>query len=176
MAEFRGAAPVSLMNESTYEKLWIDELLEEERRAETIRDYNAVQENAKATAAYTERELSPEEAQHLEDTRHVVCSAAYLLFIIPLLLDRYDPLYRFHAKQGLKVNILEVLVIFVKPILLTIGTAMNSVLIISITSILGYLLWAAVLVLILMGVYNAWTDKANPEKSAKDAKMHTKKK
>ena len=134
---------------------WVDELQAEQDREAMIHQYNQSSQSSHAAASAE----SPVDEQHEKDTRHVIASAAYLFFLIPLITNRRDSYYRFHAKQGLKVNILEALVLFVKPILLTLGAALNSVLIISITTIVSFMLWVLVLVFILLGIYNAWTEK-----------------
>lgn len=141
----------------------VDEILDEERRKEVMRQYDKVYMSSE-TAHPIENRTTAEEDQHEKDTRHVIAAAAYLIFLIPLLSDRNDPIYRYHAKQGLKVNIIEVIVAFTKPIFLTLGAALNSVLIISITSILSAILWAGVAIFILIGMYCAWTDQPLPDR------------
>ena len=74
---------------------------------------------------------------------------AYLgiLIIVPFLTDaKNDPFVKFHLKQGLVLIVLEVISLFVNvvPIL---------------GWIVGFLLWLAILILIVTGVINAASGK-----------------
>lgn len=57
----------------------------------------------------------------MKETKKSICGIAYLIFFIPLLIDKSNETYRFHANQGLVLLIYSIVIGIVGRIIPVIG-------------------------------------------------------
>lgn len=91
-----------------------------------------------------EHRAQPEPRRHPDEIRSLLAASAYLVFFLPLLIDREDPLVRYHARQGLGLVFLWLAAWGLHEVCINAGV-----------SLFGWIGYAGCLILLTLGIYRA---------------------